>query len=119
MADAAMQLDDVPATPAIEIDNVSVTFGQGQNQVRAIDRISLDVRDGEFLTLIGHSGCGKSTLTLGFTKECLRLHVAVPVGHRGSSRPAALDPEHKKAKHENPGAPISVRPCSAHRSLLR
>ena len=62
MADAAMQLDDVPATPAIEIDNVSVTFGQGQNQVRAIDRISLDVRDGEFLTLIGHSGCGKSTL---------------------------------------------------------
>ena len=54
--------ESAEAKSAIEIDNVSVTFGKAPNQVRAIDRISLDVRDGEFLTLIGHSGCGKSTL---------------------------------------------------------
>jgi len=62
MAQAATQHEPVQARSAIEIDGVSVTFGQGQNQLRAIDRISLDVREGEFLTLIGHSGCGKSTL---------------------------------------------------------
>jgi NitT/TauT family transport system ATP-binding protein len=47
---------------AIDIDNVGVTFGSGSRSVRAIDNASLSVRDGEFLTLIGHSGCGKSTL---------------------------------------------------------
>ena len=64
MAEAELATDpgSVEAKSAIEIDNVSVTFGKAPNQVRAIDRISLGVRDGEFLTLIGHSGCGKSTL---------------------------------------------------------
>jgi len=47
---------------AIGIDNVAVTFGGGAGKIRAIDNATLDVREGEFLTLIGHSGCGKSTL---------------------------------------------------------
>jgi multiple sugar transport system ATP-binding protein len=32
------------------------------NGVRAIDRLTLDIRDGEFMVLVGPSGCGKSTL---------------------------------------------------------
>ena len=50
------------AQSAIEIDNVAVTFGGSSRAVRAIDNVSLSIREGEFVSLIGHSGCGKSTL---------------------------------------------------------
>ncbi len=42
----------------IEIKNLTKTFGS----VVGVDRISLDVEEGEFVTLLGPSGCGKSTL---------------------------------------------------------
>lgn len=40
------------------LDNLTKTYAGG---VTAVDRLSLDVRDGEFLVLVGPSGCGKST----------------------------------------------------------
>ena len=49
----------VTATTAISLENVDKVFPSG---VRALDRIDLDVRHGEFVTLLGPSGCGKSTL---------------------------------------------------------
>ncbi len=45
-------------TPAIAIDGLSKTFGSA----RALDRISLQVAEGEMVALIGASGSGKSTL---------------------------------------------------------
>jgi NitT/TauT family transport system ATP-binding protein len=45
----------------ITFENVSKTF-LGQNEVRALDGISLTIHEGEFVALLGPSGCGKSTL---------------------------------------------------------
>jgi nitrate/nitrite transport system ATP-binding protein len=45
---------------ALSIQNVTKAFPGAK--VLALDRINLDIRRGEFVSLIGHSGCGKSTL---------------------------------------------------------
>lgn len=42
----------------VQLDQVSKSFGP----IRAVDTISIDVFDGEILTLLGPSGCGKTTL---------------------------------------------------------
>lgn len=44
--------------PLIQIENVSKHYGT----VMAVDRVSLDIVEGEFFALLGPSGCGKTTL---------------------------------------------------------
>ncbi|MDC7244284.1 MAG: ABC transporter ATP-binding protein [Sphaerochaetaceae bacterium] len=41
----------------IELSNISKIYGK----VKAVDRLDLSIREGEFLTLLGPSGCGKTT----------------------------------------------------------
>jgi NitT/TauT family transport system ATP-binding protein len=47
---------------AIELSDVSVTFGRGERAVPALSRTTLRIGDGEFIALVGPSGCGKSTI---------------------------------------------------------
>ena len=47
---------------AVEAVNVSRIFGSGENEVRALDDVSVAIRQNEFFTLLGPSGCGKTTL---------------------------------------------------------
>lgn len=50
------------ASKSIEIKNVTVNFKTAKGSFSAIKDISLSVKKGEIVALIGHSGCGKSTL---------------------------------------------------------
>jgi peptide/nickel transport system ATP-binding protein len=52
------------------IRNLSVEYQTRAGPVRAVDHVSLDIRRGEILGLVGESGCGKSTLG----KALMRLH---------------------------------------------
>ncbi|MDX8503508.1 ABC transporter ATP-binding protein [Mesorhizobium sp. VK4C] len=47
------------SAPKIRLDAVSKAFGAS---VVAVEKLSLDIRDGEFLAIVGPSGCGKTTV---------------------------------------------------------
>src|SRR5262245_16785923 len=61
------------AAPVVALRDVGKAYANG---VVALDRLDLDVRPGEFLTLLGPSGCGKST--------ALRLIAGLSAPSRGS-----------------------------------
>ncbi|HSI46494.1 MAG TPA: ABC transporter ATP-binding protein [Methylophilus sp.] len=44
------------------IENVNMTFQTKKGSFQALKDINLDIREGEFISIIGHSGCGKSTV---------------------------------------------------------
>lgn len=46
----------------LEISQVSIEFPTPRGSFKALDRVSLKIKKGEFVSLIGHSGCGKSTV---------------------------------------------------------
>ncbi len=56
----------------IEIKDVYKIYNPGENEVRALDGVSLTIEEGEFVAIIGQSGSGKSTLMnmLGMLDTC-------------------------------------------------
>jgi spermidine/putrescine transport system ATP-binding protein len=49
--------DGAPGTPEIRLTDLTKHF----RDVRAVDRVSMDIRPGEFFSMLGPSGCGKTT----------------------------------------------------------
>jgi NitT/TauT family transport system ATP-binding protein len=88
----ASDLNSKPAHRGeIELRNLSMSFGQGANQVVAVNGVNLTVAPGEFVSIIGPSGCGKSTLlnvVAGFTPptEGQALLDGVPITGPGPER---------------------------------
>ena len=46
----------------VQIEDLSKIYNPGENEVRALDHVNLEIEDREFVAIIGHSGSGKSTL---------------------------------------------------------
>ena len=65
----------------LQIENLSVQFDTDEGTVRAVDGVSLDIRRGEVLGLVGESGCGKSVTAL----SVLRL-IPSPPGRIATGR---------------------------------
>jgi sulfonate transport system ATP-binding protein len=62
----------------LEIDHVNKTFHVGGKRIEVLRDISLSVRSGEFVAIVGASGCGKSTL--------LRLILGLDTEYEGEIR---------------------------------
>ncbi len=61
-------IDDPAHDVLLDVRDLEVEFHTGAGVVRAVDRISFQVRRGEFLAVVGESGCGKSVSALSLMR---------------------------------------------------
>ena len=74
----------------LRVEHLSKIYGQGENEVRALDDVSFSVPKGQFVAIIGPSGSGKSTL----------LHILGGVD-RPTSGKVYLEEQDVFAQHED------------------
>ncbi|MDI1298915.1 ABC transporter ATP-binding protein [Methylotenera sp.] len=57
-----INLDKANADRYVQLENVDMTFSTKKGDFNALKNINLSIKEGEFISIIGHSGCGKSTV---------------------------------------------------------
>jgi len=75
------------APPYVDLQNVSLAYGEGDSQLLAVKGLNLQLQRGEFAAVVGPSGCGKSTLMKLVTGLILPSHGTVSVDGRRVTRP--------------------------------
>ncbi|MBA3368774.1 MAG: ABC transporter ATP-binding protein [Geodermatophilaceae bacterium] len=63
-----MSVQPASAQPLLEVRDLRVSFGEGESERVAVHGVSLTVREGETVALVGESGCGKSLTSLALLK---------------------------------------------------
>src|SRR5919201_2530420 len=58
----------IATKPVLAVKDLTVDYATETGAVRAVDRVTLDVAPGEFISIVGESGCGKSTLLYGIAR---------------------------------------------------
>ena len=56
----------------VRTENLSKTYGSGENLVRAIDDVNLKIEKGEFIAIVGPSGSGDSDIMMTDTINPLK-----------------------------------------------
>ena len=56
----------------LTIKNVNKSFEVNGEKINVLNDINLDIKEGEFVVLVGHSGCGKSGRRTGDYGACCR-----------------------------------------------
>ena len=57
-----VNLEKANADRYVQLENVDMTFSTKKGDFNALKNINLSIKEGEFISIIGHSGCGKSTV---------------------------------------------------------
>ena len=52
----------------LEVQNLNISFGEGDQSVAAVADLSFELRAGEVVGLVGESGCGKSVTALAIMR---------------------------------------------------
>ena len=76
----------------VEVKDICKIYNPGENEVRALDHVSVSIQEKEFVAIIGHSGSGKSTLMnmLG----CLDVPTSGSVRAAAAARATVTAPPH-------------------------